>query len=174
MKNMKTETVNYYLSSHHDISAGFTLMEVMVAVAILGILSAIAFPNFQYTMENNRVRTSASDAHVAIMLARSEAIKRNDDVTISGITGGWQVTYGSTVLEKKDDVPTSVTLTSVCPGTCPSSLIFDRTGRPNAAMELRFVSNKNANVPLRCVSISLSGRPKIEVDTDSNSADGCD
>ena len=35
---------------------GFTLIELMVAIAIVAILAAIAFPSFQYTIRSNRRR----------------------------------------------------------------------------------------------------------------------
>lgn len=157
---------------------GFTIIELMIAVAIVGILAAIAMPSFTYSIQNNRVKTAATDMHISLLLARSEAIKRNDDVILAPATGGWQITYdddGDTlVLSNKNDLPSDVDLDRVCSGTCPTSLTFNRTGRPDVSMEMRFTSNVSDNIPMRCVSLSLSGRPRVKTDTDSNPADGCD
>lgn len=163
---------------------GFTLIELMIAVAIVGILAAIAMPSFTYTIQNNRVKTAATDMHLSLLLARSEAIKRNDDVVLATATGGWQITYLDTdpdpdetlLLFKKDDLPSDVDLNRVCDGTCPPEITFERNGRApdSKSIEMRFTSNANDNIPMRCVSLSLSGRPRVQTDTDSNPADGCD
>lgn len=55
---------------------GFSLIELMVAVAILAILLALAVPSFQDMIQQNRVRTAAADLNDSLNLARSEAIKR--------------------------------------------------------------------------------------------------
>lgn len=164
---------------------GFTLLEVMIAVSIVGILAAFAMPSFTYTIQNNRVKTAASDAHMSMLLARSEAIKLNEDVTITPIAGGWQVSYAddddtdtdAEILETKDDLPADVgvgcnTDADDALEAC-SGVTFNRTGRPDGFLELRFTSNAADNIPMRCVSISLSGRPKVETDQDGDASNGC-
>ena len=63
-------------------SKGFTLVEMMVTVAIVAILAAIAFPSFSYVLRNNRVRTQANDIISAFNLARNEAITRSRGVSV--------------------------------------------------------------------------------------------
>jgi type IV fimbrial biogenesis protein FimT len=72
---------------------GFTMVELLITVSILGILSAMAYPSFNELIRNNRRSSYANDLLAAINLARSEAIKRNGQVTIlrSGPTAGeWE------------------------------------------------------------------------------------
>ncbi len=54
---------------------GFTLVELMVTVAVLAVLSTIAYPSFQSTIRSNRVATTTNELIASLALARSEAIK---------------------------------------------------------------------------------------------------
>ncbi|HKM28006.1 MAG TPA: GspH/FimT family pseudopilin [Thiopseudomonas sp.] len=95
---------------------GFTLIELMVAVAILAIVLSIAIPSFSTILLNNRISTTADELHTAVQLARSEAIKRKKTVTLcranadfsacvqGGIgstdwASGWLLTSGTDVLK---------------------------------------------------------------------------
>lgn len=62
--------------------AGFTLIELMVALAVFAILVAVAVPNFRTTIENNRRSTTVQGLLGALQLARSEAIKRGNPVSV--------------------------------------------------------------------------------------------
>lgn len=57
--------------------AGFSLVELMVAVAIIAILAVIAVPAFQDMIVQSRLSAQANDLVSAIQAARGEAIKRN-------------------------------------------------------------------------------------------------
>lgn len=74
---------------------GFTLIELMATVTIAAILMAVATPYFRDFVLGQRIRTASYDIASTLTYARSEAIKRNNSVTIAQASGGWQ--YGWTV-----------------------------------------------------------------------------
>ena len=61
---------------------GFTLIEVLVAIAIASILAAIAIPSFATIQQNTARRTALNNYWHSIFLARSESIKRNAVIAI--------------------------------------------------------------------------------------------
>ena len=61
---------------------GFSLIELMVTIAVAAILLGIAAPSFQDLVIRNRLATNANQLVTALNLARSEAIKRGFPVTV--------------------------------------------------------------------------------------------
>ena len=62
--------------------AGFTLLELMVVVAIVGVLMAVAIPAMGNFIRNGRITAAANDVMAALHFTRSEAIKRRQPVTL--------------------------------------------------------------------------------------------
>ncbi|MCZ6804361.1 MAG: GspH/FimT family pseudopilin [Proteobacteria bacterium] len=66
-----------------NFQSGFTLIELMIGIAIGGVLLAIAIPGFSDLQKNNCLTASTNSLVTSLQLARSIAIKRNTDVTLT-------------------------------------------------------------------------------------------
>lgn len=147
---------------------GFTLIELMVVVALMGIMAAMAAPSFNTFLVRQRIKDANSELVSHLTLARSEAIKRNSDVTIgpdppsANWSSGWTVTAVesgvTTTLAQRSDLK-NLTLSSGSSG--PSSIIFNRSGRVESlAANLSFQitdASSGSTVTGRCVTIGLTG-----------------
>lgn len=69
-------------------SLGFTLTELMVAVAILAIVLSIAVPGFSNLVRQNRAQTQSGLLLNSLNLARSESIKRGGQVRVTSLSNG--------------------------------------------------------------------------------------
>lgn len=67
---------------------GFTLIEIVVTLAILALLSAIALPAFNGIIRNNRLTAVANEFVSHLDYARTEAIKRGNRVTVCRSSNG--------------------------------------------------------------------------------------
>ncbi|MFP4039661.1 MAG: GspH/FimT family pseudopilin [Desulfosudaceae bacterium] len=63
--------------------SGFTLMELLIVIAIIAIVSAFAVPNVIRWRNNSQVNAAARDMYAAFQAARSEAVKQNMFCTIA-------------------------------------------------------------------------------------------
>lgn len=67
--------------SRHE---GFTLLELMVTLVVMGIMASFALPAMNQFMEQQRVRTTSTNMANAITFARNEAVRQNITVGVTG------------------------------------------------------------------------------------------
>ena len=72
----------------HAAPPGFTLVELMVTIAIVAILTAIALPSFSTSIRNSRLASTTNEFIAAVNLARSEAVKSNRTAQVCASADG--------------------------------------------------------------------------------------
>ncbi|HEX6066357.1 MAG TPA: GspH/FimT family protein [Longimicrobiales bacterium] len=154
--------------------SGFTLIEAMMVVAVLAVLSAAALPELRSFMASQMVKTPASDLYASLVLARSEAIKRNAAIDIvpaaTDWAKGWEVRSGGTALRTQNGYPTRVSISSSVAGT----VTYGGNGRlSTSATNFRVLVPSDPKARMRCVSVDVTGRPSVRVDKNTDQT-ACD
>lgn len=70
------------ITSRHRPAGGLTLVELLCVLALLAILATLATPGFGSQISRLRIHQSASELKGALLLARSEAVRRGEDIKI--------------------------------------------------------------------------------------------
>lgn len=144
------------LKSSHT---GFTLVELMVTIAIVAIIATLAAPSFTELSANQRVKAAASNLFISILRARSEAITRDTTITLAPIGGNWATgwtmqnpAYPDLNIERQD-LRGNITITG------PASLRYRNSGRLADTSIPGFTISASGTSNQRCVTVSLSGQP---------------
>lgn len=148
---------------------GFTLPELLVALGIVSVLAAFVAPSFSNMIASQRIRTGATDLHLALTKARSEAKKRNMNIELLPMDGNWnngwcaglQGSFNCTnssaeepnkIFERNNPVSGAVI-------TGPSSVVYQITGRVRGSTQPVFNFSFAGTDAVACVTVDLSGLP---------------
>lgn len=177
---------------------GFTLIELMVTIAVLAVVLAMAFPSFRGITNANRLSAASNEWLAIAQIARMEAIRRNGRVVICPSTNGtscggtsWQrvITFvdlnrdgaaggaGETVLrEATFDAPVLVSVSPAISGATPANRITLRSnglaypGNSSTILSAKIGVCLIASQPAQNArKISLSGS-RVSVDAPLTSA----
>lgn len=156
---------------------GFTLIEMMVTLTLLAILIALVTPSFRGLLADNRATAQANALVGSLMLARSEAIKRNAPVVLCRSNDGascagsewedgwliWADTDGDGSLDADETLQVQQPLQGRFDLSATGAAI---TYRPDgsiagAADAFELVPAGGDTAHGRCVEIEVTGRPRV-------------
>ena len=146
---------------------GFTLIEMIVTVSLVGVLLAIAAPSFEQLILNQGIKTASFDLYSALEYARSEAIKRNGSITLKagavtdgGWATGWRVDDSSSNSLRSWTPASRLTITEQAGDA--TSITFAKDGHlTTAAPKLQIdPTTSSSGVFSRCIQVDLVGRAK--------------
>lgn len=156
-------SVEILRSCAYRLNAGFTLIELMMTIAISAILVTVAAPSFQTLILNARLSAKKNEFINALNLARSTALSQNSSITVCPLLAassaacgtswgaGWiiktQPITGAPALVKayqssaKDAVLSAVAFN----GTVATSLSFDSRGLSTTQANFKLCDSRGAN-----------------------------
>lgn len=161
-------------------STGFTLVELLITIVVLGIIAGLGIPSLQNYILQTRVKTGSQELFTSLLYARSEALKRNGDVyvysngkTATGWTDGWFVTtdntrtYADCEANQSGCLRVQEPLNGLTVTTAVANVTYENDGRVAATATFEVCdADGRAEVRKRQISISLTGRPRLDYNGD--------
>jgi prepilin-type N-terminal cleavage/methylation domain-containing protein len=157
---------------------GFSMVELMVTLAISGILLAMGIPAFQSIMQTNRVALQTNDIASSLNYARAEAVNRRATVNITSKSGGWANGWnvwvdldGDTsmdtdeVLKTLDSLSGNTTLAALAGTTAVTQASFNLSGfldSHSTTVIWTLTPDKCRGDNKRSIQLGLNGRVSVQ------------
>lgn len=142
------------MAPHRGHCQGFTLMEMMIGIALIGILTVVAVPNIALFSSGYKLRGAAREVATDLQYARLLAVKENRDIRVDFSSNSYQVVRvsGGTVVKSRSFSSdySNVTLTNV-------SITFYSRGNSSANTVTVSIPGRTKNV-----TVAFTGRVKMQ------------
>lgn len=147
--------------------AGLSLIELLVGLVILSILTSLAAPSFSRMLAEQRLRQAGSELRISLATARSEAVKRNEGVSVVRQGGdwssGWCVEPGAGEACSNQPIQqfnlSSDQITVTRNGaTGGSGIAFNAWGRVTDCPQLRLSTTAAGSACSLCLVVTTDGR----------------
>jgi len=180
------------LMRHHPRVRGFSIIELLITVTVLGLVLMLGLPNLSAWLQNTQIRNSAEAAVSGLQYARTEALRRNRQVRFNVVdtldatcnmiaTGGSWVISMADPTGKCDAVPTDTAdpfilqkrsgeegTQSVAVSASASSVFFNGLGSASAPIQFT-VTNPSGGTcqsvggTMRCLQINVSASGSVRM-----------
>jgi type IV fimbrial biogenesis protein FimT len=149
-------------------TGGFTIIELMIVITLLGVVTAIALPSFRYLTSSTKVKSASTELYLGLIRARNEAVKRNRLVSLTRHADGWQAGWRITADVDNDGSFTGTAdrmvhetgaFTRVTITGAADSVVFLSSGRISSGLPEFTVTSEEIATMQRCISADLTGRP---------------
>ncbi|WP_222910739.1 GspH/FimT family protein [Pseudomonas sp. DNDY-54] len=138
---------------------GFTLIELMIVLALLAIAAGIAMPNFARLVANNQIEAQAQTLNSLLQFARSQAVVRRTSISLSNTANDWFVATAEddTVLRQEAFNPDHASISTDL--TPPIEVAFTANG---SAQSARFIVCRDDNPAFAyLITVQPSGNTRL-------------
>ena len=142
---------------------GFTLMELLMALAIVGIVAVFGIPNMTQFLASKRTDSQINEFITTIREARTSAMKRNSAILISPINGDWSLGWQMGMDTNSDGSIDSILRESMTDtnelqfDSIPSNISFDARGRANPTLISITPLRCGTTNPRRDIDVTFAG-----------------